>query len=658
MKKKIIAIALCLAMLFSLSACMDSEDIAVSYAKDYEDGPQEETEWGIYWYLCGSDLESGGGFATTDLMEMMDATLPEGVRVVIETGGSSYWYNDTVSPDYIQRWVYDQDGLYQVDEVPSANMGTADTLADFLGYAKQNFPAEKTAVIFWNHGGGSVSGAAFDELYNYDSLDLSEMYEAFNRTWEPNAEDPPVELVGFDTCLMATLDVAWVFQDMGHYLVASEELEPGCGWSYDLWLDALAGDPSMDGEALGREICDAFYAGCEAEGSADSVTLSVTDLTRIAPLLAAYDAFGGEALVSVCEDSGFYSRFARAALGAENYGGNTREQGYSNMVDLGDLARESGDILEDSSAQVLSALEDCVVYTVNGRYRADSTGLSCYYSYSGDIDDFNAYADQGADSAFKYFYGYGLTGSLSDDGLDYVSGLTQQTGEQPPAPLSLDGLGWEDHPITVDDAGFATLTLGPQAYDVLATIGFSLCYLSEEDDLLIFLGTDNDMDADWDNGVFKDNFRGVWGSLDGSLVYMELSAEGEDYNIYSVPVLLNGQRYNLEVVYDFTTEEWTIEGARKPIDDNGMADKELKKLAVGDEITILWYASSISGDEDEFEEYEMDTVTVTESTAFYESDLGDGVFMLIFEMTDGQGNTVYSDPSMFEVADGEIYAYA
>lgn len=34
----------------------------------------------------------------------------------------------------------------------------------------------------------------------------------------------------------------------------------------------------------------------------------------------------------------------------------------------------------------------------------------------------------------------------------------------------------------------------------------------------------------------------------------------EDYNLYAVPVLLNGDSYNLQVVYDFNTEEWSILG--------------------------------------------------------------------------------------------------
>lgn len=60
---------------------------------------------------------------------------------------------------------------------------------------------------------------------------------------------------------------------------------------------------------------------------------------------------------------------------------------------------------------------------------------------------------------------------------------------------------------------------------------------------ICMLETENDVTADWENGVFCDIFRGVWGSIDGALVYMELSYEGEDYKLYSVPVLPNGEEY-------------------------------------------------------------------------------------------------------------------
>lgn len=616
---------------------------------DFTEVPKEES-WAVYWYLCGSDLESGGGFATGDLSELMEVKLPENVNVVIQTGGASVWQNNLVEADRLQRWVYSGEELVLVDEQPSASMGDAQTLSEFLRFAKDNYPAGRTAVIFWNHGGGSVTGASFDELYDYDSLTLDEMYEAFTSVWEPSEEEPPLELIGFDTCLMATVDVAFTFSGLAHYLVASEEVEPANGWQYSGWAGALAEDPSMDGRTLGRVICDTYYAGCEEAGTEDNSTLSVTDLTKLGPLLDAYEGFGKEALAAACDDPGFFTQFARVAAQIENYGGNTKEQGYTNMADLGHMARRSIDLL-DSSQGVLDALKDCVVYQVSGVYRAEATGLSCYYSYNGDVDHFNSFAGLGVSTAFKYFYAYELTGELDDSGMEYIADMDYD--ELPEIP-SLASMDWEGMPLTMDEEGISYLTLGPEAYDVLAGIGFTLYYMDEENDIVLLLGVDNDMDADWENGVFSDNFRGVWGGIDGNLVYMELSFEGEDYNLYSVPVLLNGEEYHLQVVYDFTTGEWDILGARRGIDENGMADKLLRLLLPGDEITTLWYMATVSGD-DEFEPYEIDTFTVTADTAFGETELPDGCYAMLYEMRDAMDHYAYSEQVIFDCVEGEIF---
>lgn len=641
MKKRILSSLLALFLVLAFGAC--GEDIST---------PEPNAEagtWAIYWYLCGSDLESNGGFATSDLMEMMEVALPENVRVVIQTGGAKTWQNNVVDADVLQRYVYDSEGLTLVDELPPASMGDAATLTDFLRYCKQNYPAEKTAVLFWNHGGGSVSGAAFDERYGYDSLTLDEMQTAFGRVWEADENNPPLELVGFDTCLMATVDVAGTFAGTARYLVASEEVEPANGWDYTGWLGALAADPAMDGAALGKVICDAYYAGCQAVGTHSNATLSLTDLTRTGPLLEAYEAFGAEALAAACEDPGFFSRFARIAAQSENYGGNTREQGYTNMVDLGHMARQSTGLLQ-TAGDVLNALEDCVLYRVSGPYRAESTGLSCYYSYNGDLNDLYGYTNVGTGQAFKYFYSYELTGQLDDAGMEYISGMNY---EELPQIQSLAAMGWDGMPLQVDEDGVSHLTLGPEADSILAGIGFSLYYFDEENDIMLLLGTDNDMNADWENGVFSDNFRGVWGGIDGHMVYMELCFEGEDYNLYSVPVLLNGEPYNLQVAYDFTTEEWSILGARQGIGEAGMSDKELRLLQPGDTLTTIWYLSSYSG-EDGLEAYAVEELTVTADTAFAEMELPNGRYGMVFEMRDAMDNYAYSDSVFFLCEDGKI----
>ena len=663
MKKNLLSLLLTMAMCLSLVACGGEEtldeaenafsetgdDVSFDTDKSMTSNKPGDGSWAVYWYLCGSDLETNGGFASTDLSEMMEVQLPENVNVVIQTGGAAAWQNENMDPTKLQRWLYNSEGLQLLEEQETANMGDAGTLSDFLSFANSNYPADKIAVTFWNHGGGSVSGAAFDELHNLDSLDLAEMYQAFDAVWPANKENPALELVGFDTCLMATVDVAALFQNFSKYLVASEEVEPGNGWLYSGWLGELAKNPAMGGEELGIAICNTYYQGCEAVGTQDQTTLSLTDLTKLTPLLEAYESFGQEAFAAAAKDPGFFAQLGRAASQSEDYGGNTKEQGYTNMVDMGHLARQTAWMLP-SAQSVCDALDVCVIYKVSGIYRAESTGLSCYYSYNGDLDDLNGYINMGTGIAFKHLYAYGLTGKMAEGGDAYLASLNIQ---QLPVITTLADMNWDGAPLDLNDEGSSILTLGPEAKDILAGIGFSLYYVDETNDRMLLLGTDNDLTADWENGVFYDNFRGVWGAIDGHLVYMELSFEGEDYNLYSVPILLNGEAYNLQVAYNFTAENWSILGASQELDESGMASKELRLLKEGDVITTIWKLASYSGDDD-FAMHAAEEVTVTADTAFGEAPLFDGKYSMIFEMWDAAGNYAYSDAVTFDCSGGEI----
>ena len=671
MKKRLLSLVLVLAFCLSLTGCLE-DDYEGEYEEEY--GQEEEDFWGdlfseepsareqygeigeigdpnetwaIYWYLCGSDLESEYGAATEDLNEMLSVSLPENIKVVIETGGAAWWLNDFVDESVLERYVYEGDELSLVDQQPLSNMGDPETFADFLQFCEINYPADKTMVVFWNHGGGSVTGVSFDENYDYDSLTLSEMRSAFESVYDLS-QQPPLEAIGFDTCLMGTVDTAAVFSDIASYLIASEEMEPGLGWYYTGWLEALAQNPGMDGARLGQHICDTFLAECDEQWQGGEVTLSVVDLSRIQPLLEAYEAMGAEAMTHALVDPGFFSTFGREAEQAENYGGNTRDQGYSNMVDLGDLARHCQEILPQSAGAVQQALKDCVLYEVNGPFRESASGLSCYYSYNADLDELAAYMEEGCSQAFKTLYTYGLGGEITDAEMAYVSAIGYELDQLPYVP-DLPEDGQEDYPLSIDDEGYVVLSLDADTVNMLKGVYFELAYVDEQEDLMLLLGQDNDIEADWDTGIFRDNFRGVWGALDGNLVYMEVYYECDAYTAYSVPILLNGEGYSLRVAYDYEDERFYILGARKGMADCGMADKNLVQLRPGDQVTTLHYASTISGDDD-FQEVEVDTFTVTENTSFSEVELGDGVFLLMFQMVDGKNNEAYSEMVQFTVS--------
>ena len=84
MKKRMLSLLLALGMGLSLAACGETETTDVPSKAPAGDG-----SWAVYWYLCGSDLETNYGCATTDLNELLEVQLPENVTVVIETGGKS-----------------------------------------------------------------------------------------------------------------------------------------------------------------------------------------------------------------------------------------------------------------------------------------------------------------------------------------------------------------------------------------------------------------------------------------------------------------------------------------------------------------------------------------------------------------------------------------
>ena len=140
----------------------------------------EGDKWTVLLYLCGTDLETDGGAATTDLLEAIDAEYNDDVNLIIQTGGTYSWNNNAVESGSIQRFELVNGDIKKVDEQGLQSMGSSDTLADFVSWAAECYPAESMGLILWNHGGGSISGVCFDELYDSDSLSLRELDAALN----------------------------------------------------------------------------------------------------------------------------------------------------------------------------------------------------------------------------------------------------------------------------------------------------------------------------------------------------------------------------------------------------------------------------------------------------------------------------------------------
>ncbi len=691
-----LAFAMTIALLF-VSACTDEEKSGaaptssrastsqVSFSNDYN----KNDTWLVYWYLCGTDLESEYGASTLDLSELVEAKLPPNVKVLVQTGGAAEWQNEIVPDGQIARFLYDNEDFKLLETLPDADMGAQSTLIDFLRYGKDNFQADHRVFVFWDHGGGSAAGVCWDQRTG-NCLSLNDLNQAFSAVYNAAPENPPFEIIGFDACLMATYDTASAIYGFARYMVGSEEVEPGNGWNYKGWVGALAQNPAMGGASLGKAICDSYMQGCVEYDTADAATLSLIDLSRIPYLTVAYESFGLEALKNARQNArSFFSTYGRGAQRAENYGGNSRQSGYTNMVDLGDLAKQSKSILPQSSNDLISAIDQAVVYKVQGDYRSKGSGLSGFYSYDGEEQSLVNYLNvDAAPVSQKLLYYYLIYGELPDEAVQAIDDGTfekaindakaqlattptpsetpaqieqtvpsQTYSENVPATSSnmFDVASLEDLPVDIDDAGNAFVKLTQDQMDILSSVHCQLIYISVEDDIILFLGSDANVDADWETGIFKDNFQGVWPCLDGHLVYMEIVAENDNYNFYNVPIKLNGVECNLQVVYSYKDEKYHILGARRGIEDNGMSNRELIKLKPGDTITTIHYGNLISSDNDDLIPVDVDTFTINSAEPkFEDEDMGDGLFGYCFEFVSPTEDSALSKLVQFEVVGDNI----
>ena len=176
--------------------------------------------WAIYWYVCGSDLEQLYGAATNDIVEVAEANFSDNITVVMQTGGTKQWEelhdgDNTIkiNPNKIERYIIGPQSLTKIEELPQANMGNPKTLVNFLRFCLKKYPADHKILIIWDHGGGSSKTFANDQNYAMEGMSLEQMHAALAEVFGKNPKTPPLDIIGFDACLMATIDTAMHTKD-------------------------------------------------------------------------------------------------------------------------------------------------------------------------------------------------------------------------------------------------------------------------------------------------------------------------------------------------------------------------------------------------------------------------------------------------------------
>ena len=620
---------------------------------------EPDDDWTVLIYLCGSNLESESGLATYNIDEMINADITDSVNIIIETGGSYSWDTSGINPDALCRFQMTDTGLVALGEVPMASMGAADTFRDFISWGLDNYPAKKSMVIVWDHGSEPTNGVAFDEVYGYDSLSLDELRVSLAESGKH------LDIMGFDTCLMANIETAQAIGSNASYMIASEETIPGPGWNYTDFINYICQNPTCTPAELGINICDSYYNKYVDLGMSDGVTLSVIDLSYINELSNAFCGLGKVFYDSMYDTDDMTTIF-QAMPNTETYGNYKLDDGsmVSNLYDISDFIDQSGGLFGDAGTTYKNVLGKCMLYQVKGSARAYSSGLAFYFPNYINISELDSYSDAVDDVPATCWYVAFIDGLYDEwDAPDWVESSMNSSGEViPPDPVVFEEDMTISYNVFINNDGYAQLDI-TGGLDYVAVVDMKLYYIDETNTvpMKILWGSDDKLENP-SSGSYVDKLQLEWFKADG---FYDIAMHGIEYtptyNLYSTPVLINNTAMQLLVYYDKQTGEYKMLYAYG-FDDNleNVSNRQGTALNLGDRIDFLMETTDANGDffymniGDTLysEDYQIITREPIISDIFRDS--YSAQFYYVFEITDVQGNKFETEGALVTISAGVV----
>lgn len=608
-------------------------------------------------YMVGSDLESEGGMASLDIMEIASSGFnEENMDVLICTGGASQWWIEGIPSNECTVFEVTDGMINPVYTLNNKNMADASTLREFINYGYMNYDAGYYDLVLWNHGGGAVLGYGADENYDYDTLSVAELNDALKGT-KLAAEGEKFEWIGFDACLMGMLEIADMTADYADYLIASEEVESGTGWDYSC-LKALSDGVHFEGEEAAEVIIASYSKYYEEQQKyTPDYTLSCLDLSKTDAVVESLEQFVNTAAAEL-QDGG-YSKIARMRDRTKTFGKVSQDSFYD-TVDLYDLADEMMHLYPEEAEQVQNAVEEMVVCqksNVRGAY-----GVAVYFPYSNKeyADLFMAaYSEIGFSEAYTKF----LT-SFSDT-------------------LSGDQLAqWniaEEEPIeSEENVGEYYVQLSEEQTSNFGHAKYSVWEQNGEDDETYICWTDSsDVNLSAD-GILSADFDGKQFFLSDASGELHVCCateleRNEEYAKYSIPIIIERQTEEVDGIPHFDYQNAYIHvkvdeehpngviiGVYESMDTDSslFPDKQMVELQEGDSIMPFIFARDIvfnaDGSVAPFEEWKVSSGTIEyfllegELTVTMQDTEPGTEYCFLFEVHDTQGNFYMTNPIYIE----------
>jgi Clostripain family len=231
--------------------------------------------------------------------------------------------------------------------------GTPGSMALFRSTlrALQRPPSRKERAILFDDGTGH-------------SLDTLELQKVMNTIAQ--AVGQPLDLVGMDACLMASIEVAYELKASVRTFVASSELVPGHSWPYSAIYGALRAHPEMSRTDLGKLVVEKyvrFYT--DKPPAAGDVTKVALDLERIDAIGAASRQLADALTQDMADHTTVIWDVQRTAKAHETNGAKRSPSKFDfHLWDLGSLAggiaahANASDSVRGAASAVTAALKN------------------------------------------------------------------------------------------------------------------------------------------------------------------------------------------------------------------------------------------------------------------------------------------------------------
>jgi len=269
----------------------------------------------MVYIAADNDLDA---FLERNIKQMVRFGSTENVDIVIQVNKVEKKYRQKLS-----KTIYIEKGnakiLKKTTQPNATDSGNAQTLIDFCCETIKQFPAEHYALILWDHGTGPLdpycrTRFAVSEMFSFDDEYLStnqlaspffdlkfsatsnkgvcfddttgnflteqNLAEALETICTDALESNSFDLIGFDACLMAMVEIASNVAPYANFMVGSQEVELGTGWDYGRVL-SLFKEKIPTPKELGIHIVKTYKKTYQFT---DDYTFSCLDLQHI-PLL-------------------------------------------------------------------------------------------------------------------------------------------------------------------------------------------------------------------------------------------------------------------------------------------------------------------------------------------------------------------------------------